>query len=360
VGPVSQGGFRDLLGLRGQAAPQVPDPLRLSSEELVAVQSAADGVQVPDDVLLMLCELRDWCTAQEIAVSDRRWRKVVKLLQVSAWTNGRGKVSIWDCWLLQHCLWDQPEDREKVYDWYAARVGTSAAMDPSRLTRIVVSWEAKLQTDQECRSQMRDERGRPLYDDGNGRSTRKTKGLFQAQRDGVPLYLAPANALFSTGHQVRERSNGGKGFTQAELSDLRIPGYSYHGELFKHWSDRATYLADQNNWLVIEQDLSPMMEPTRHKAVYIAACLREVDQLKADVARYKAQLYQHIQAMEQDIRDHLWVTPDFVQPASDTLKATRQEVETLLSRVDQVRKGFELLPREAPVEAQATRPTKGT
>jgi hypothetical protein len=64
-------------------------------------------VEVPDDLVAMLSELRDWCAAQNIAVSDRRWRKVVKLLQVSALTNGRSKASIWDAWLLQHCIWSE-------------------------------------------------------------------------------------------------------------------------------------------------------------------------------------------------------------------------------------------------------------
>ncbi|MEZ4319738.1 MAG: hypothetical protein R3F61_19635 [Myxococcota bacterium] len=123
-----------------------------------------------DDIVALLCDLRDWCSAEGIQVSDRRWRKVVKLLQVAALTNGRSSVSIWDCWLLQHCLWDEPESREVLYQWYAARVGASAAMDPSRLTRIVVSWEGKLKQDQDSRSQVRDAQGRPLFKGSDGKA----------------------------------------------------------------------------------------------------------------------------------------------------------------------------------------------
>jgi MoxR-like ATPase len=353
VGPVSRGAFLDLLGLRGHPTPVVPDALRLTAADLLAVQTAADSVEVPDDVQVLLCDLRDWSTAEEIAVSDRRWRKVVKLLQVAALTNGRKKVSIWDCWLLQHCLWDTPEDREQVYDWYAARVGTSAAMDPSRLTKIVVSWEAKLHADQESRSQMRDPQGRLLYKGGDGKLTLNTKGRFQGKRGADPLYLAPANSIDERGRTVSDRMNGGEGFTLNELANYQVQYNTWNNQYFQHWVDRAAYIADQTNWFVIELDLPALMEPTRHKDVYVDASLREVDALKAEVTKYKAQLHQHIQAMEKDIRDHLWVTPDFVQPASDTLKVTRQEVETLLARVDKVRKGFELLPRELSPEAPA-------
>jgi MoxR-like ATPase len=100
------------------------------------------------------------------------------------------------------------------------------------------------------------------------------------------------------------------------------------------------------------------MEPTRHKVVFVQSCLREVDDLKSEVAVYKDQLLQHIQSMEADIRDHLWVTPDFVRPASDRLNATRKEVETLLARVDKVRKGFELLPQELSPDT-TTKKTSG-
>jgi hypothetical protein len=47
-----------------------------------------------------------------------------------------------------------------------------------------------------------------------------------------------------------------------------------------------------------------------------------------------------------------------VRPASDRLNATRKEVETLLARVDKVRKGFELLPQELTPDT-TTKKTSG-
>ena len=52
--------------------------------------------------------------------------------------------------------------------------------------------------------------------------------------------------------------------------------------------------------------------------------------------------------MERDIREHLWVTVDFAEPATNTLKETAATVESLLRRATQVREGFELLPRDEP------------
>ncbi len=360
VGPVSRGAFLKLIGLRGHVSATVPAALTLTADDLRAVQTAADAVDVPDDVQVLLLDLRDWATAEDIAVSDRRWRKVVKLLQVAAWTNGRKKVSIWDCWLLQHCLWDTPEEREKVYDWYAARVGTSAAMDPSRLTKIVVSWEAKLKADQDSRTQAKDAEGRGLFKKVDGKSTTEEKGRVYALRDGKEqLYLSPATAWNSLNQQLKERTNAGKGYTVAELDVLNLQNPNHYGtQRFQHWANRDAYLADRSNSLVVDAVWPALLEPTRQKHVYVEACAREVEQLKSDVSAYKGQLLRHVEEMERDIRTHLWVTPDFVQPAATTLKQTRSEVDTLLARVEKLKKGFELLPREDGEQPPAPKPAK--
>ncbi|WP_441287932.1 AAA family ATPase [Sorangium sp. KYC3313] len=346
VGPVSKDAFPILLGLRGHASPEIPEALKLTASDIAAAQSAAERVEVPPDVVAMLCDLRDWCTSEEIPVSDRRWRKIVTLLQVAAITNGRNKVSIWDCWLLQHCLWDTPEDRQKVYNWYASRVGASAAMNPTRLTRIVVSWEGKLKADQDSRSQMRDEQGRLLYKAPDGSLTADTRGRVQGMRGEAKLYLAPAQCwtrqYCQEQYRVRDRTDGGKGYTTNELDALYVGEY----EQFQHWRNRPTYLADPSNWSMADIDLAASMEPTRHKGLYVDACLREIDELKLDVTKYKALLFQHMQSMEDEIRAHLWVTSDFIEPSFQTLQQTRHDIETLLVRVHKVRTGFELLPRE--------------
>lgn len=47
-------------------------------------------------------------------------------LQVAAYTNGRSTVSPYDCLLLQHCLWQRPEERERIYDYLLDKLSTDA------------------------------------------------------------------------------------------------------------------------------------------------------------------------------------------------------------------------------------------
>lgn len=348
VGPVSAKGFSSLLALRGDDAPEIPESLCLTADDLRAVQTAASRVEVPADLVALLSELRDWCAAENIPVSDRRWRKVVKLLQVSALTNGRSKASIWDAWLLQHCLWSKPGDRDKVYEWYTARMGATAAMDPSSLTAVVVAWEAKWKKDKESRAQVRDARGALVYKGADGKPTTLEHGLVRAMRGNQPLFLCPPKTLDpQTGRLVTDRTNGGKGYTEAELNALNVEGRPGWGwEHFQHWGDRAAYLANSSNWHHVDQEFPPLMEPQRHKPEYVDACLREVDGIRARVEEYKANLKRHRAALDAEITCHLWVTPDFAKPAGVSLARTATEVGQLLARVEAVQKGFELLPRD--------------
>lgn len=350
VGPVSESGFDSLLNLRGESTPDVPASARLTEADIAAIRTAARNVQLGADVRALLKALRTWCMAEGIQVSDRRWRKVVNLLQTSAVTNGRDAVSIWDCWLLQHCLWREPEQREALFEWYADRVGASAAMDPSHLTRIVTIWEGKLQSDRDSRSQSRDKKGRPLFKPPGERATTKTTAPAQVLRDKKPLYLAPTNARHLKGN---DRSNGGMGYLRLELNRIHVElndGWGRTTE-FQHWDGRDAYLADSSNWLMADTDLPPAMEPTRHKPAYINDCLSQLESLQHDVESYAAKLDGHAASLDDQIRNHLWLQSEFAERAGSSLGATRGTVAALFERIALLHSGFEGLPREAEAEA---------
>ena len=341
VGPVSKSGFPNLLKLRGDAAPDVPDALKLTRADLDTVQETAGDVRVPDDVVTLLCDLREWCAAEEIPVSDRRWRKVVRLLQTSALTNGRETVSIWDCWLLQHCLWSDAKDRMKIYDWYASRVG-AAAEEPSRLVGIVNAWEGRLDKDKGERSQKRNPKGQLLFTGKNGRHTTKEKG--QDYRDGKPLVILPENA-YSYGSNRRQinPTNDGKGYTRDDIENM-MPIAVGRSSILKNTNELDEYFMNHDYWLMIE--LKPAMEPTKHKSVYIKQNIIELYNHWIKMESHEQGIDQRIESFEDDIRSHLWVTDDFVEPASKGLGKTRADVEKLLDRLAEVMNGFEALPRE--------------
>jgi MoxR-like ATPase len=46
-------------------------------------------------------------TENQINVSDRRWRKIVRLMRTSAFLNDRLEVDLMDCFLIKHCIWNE-------------------------------------------------------------------------------------------------------------------------------------------------------------------------------------------------------------------------------------------------------------
>ena len=72
-------------------------------------------------------------------------------------------------------------------------------------------------------------------------------------------------------------------------------------------------------------ELKPAMEPTKHKSVYIEQNVKELGEHRLKMESYKKDIDQQIESFEADIRSHLWVTDDFVEPAS---KASTRLVPT--------------------------------
>jgi MoxR-like ATPase len=50
----------------------------------------------------------------QISVSDRRWRKIVRLMRTSAFLNDRKEVDLMDCFLIKHCIWNEEEQIQTV------------------------------------------------------------------------------------------------------------------------------------------------------------------------------------------------------------------------------------------------------
>lgn len=95
VAPVSNESFEDLLTLGGAAC----DPeleIRLKLEDLTEVQQLSEKVLLPSSVIELCKAFREHLQREDIYVSDRRWRKVIKLMKVSAFTAGMNEVSNYD------------------------------------------------------------------------------------------------------------------------------------------------------------------------------------------------------------------------------------------------------------------------
>ncbi|KFE69591.1 putative 2-component regulator [Hyalangium minutum] len=338
VPPVSAEGFDALLDLRGTQPIQPKQELLLTRAELEEFRAAASTVVVPPEVKALLKALRAFLEGQQIAVSDRRWRKIVYLLQVSALSHGRTEVSVWDAWLLQHCTWELPEQREAIFDWYQARLGTASAAEPERFTKLVGALEKQLELEKQSRSQARDEQGQLLFSDEKGKPVLQQKGhRRKTNSDKQALFLAPAD-------RHTDRTMGGKGMTREEITSSIRDQYGYYSSS----SQRAeSYLADENNFYFEPYSLLPMMEPTRYSPVHIDGRVRQVDELSEELTQYRRGVEAQIKSVTAIVEDHLWIAPGFSKPARANLEQRQEHANRLVERLKNLRSGFLALPRSS-------------
>ncbi|PMH76971.1 ATPase RavA domain-containing protein [Vibrio cyclitrophicus] len=116
--------FKSMLTTGTSQEAVIPKGLAITDIEYHQWQKELDKLELTDNSFNKLFELKTMLeetvkkqgssSESDLYVSDRRWKKAVKLLKASAFFSGRDSVNPLDIMLLQDCLWHSPESRDVV------------------------------------------------------------------------------------------------------------------------------------------------------------------------------------------------------------------------------------------------------
>ena len=97
--------------------------LQIKESEYKEWARKIDSITVPESVLKCVAKIRralgsvavDFSDERHnVYVSDRRWKKIVRLMRASALVNDRKEVTVADLVPMFHCLWQEPDEANDV------------------------------------------------------------------------------------------------------------------------------------------------------------------------------------------------------------------------------------------------------
>ncbi|MEI8592807.1 ATPase RavA domain-containing protein [Photobacterium sp. Hal280] len=112
--------FKAMLLGEGPEMASLPAELKIKAEEYQQWQVLIDHIQLDEATFETIYQLKSMIEekvesgSSELYISDRRWKKSVRLLKASAFFNGRDSINPLDLLLLQECLWHSPESRQDI------------------------------------------------------------------------------------------------------------------------------------------------------------------------------------------------------------------------------------------------------
>ena len=96
----------------------VGEALKITDDEYKKWNKQIDEIEIPENVFNVIHVVRSFIDQHNqreenkqnpIYISDRRWRKIVRLIRTSAFLNDRKGADLMDCFLIKDCLWNETE-----------------------------------------------------------------------------------------------------------------------------------------------------------------------------------------------------------------------------------------------------------
>lgn len=310
----------------------VGEALKITDDEYKKWNKQIDEIEIPENVFNVIHVIRSFIDQYNqrdenkehpIYISDRRWRKIVRLLRTSAFLNDRKSVDLMDCFLIKDCLWNETEQIQAVSQFVRDAIqkhGYKLSLNLSDIVDELKDFEDDVKTETSFLKEVNVEIPEVIENDfhqiiGFGAETR--------------ISIADYNSL-----------------TYTETS-IYLQVYDYYG-----YRRRGTYSArkGKKNHILIngtEYKLQTTTKTDKKKATKkphpsvkkdwdkrVAVVLTKTSNLKSQIDNYKQSDLKHIKV-------NLFVNPSYAEVVESNLHDLEREIEKLEIEANRIKHYYE-------------------
>ncbi|ABB63920.1 MoxR-like ATPase [Shigella dysenteriae WRSd3] len=222
----------------------VPDALQVTDEEYERWQKEIGEITLPDHVFELIFMLRQQLDKLPDApyVSDRRWKKAIRLLQASAFFSGRSAVAPVDLILLKDCLWYDAQSLNLIQQQIDVLMTGHAWQQQGMLTRLGAIVQRHLQLQQQ-------------QSDKTALTVIRLGGIFSRRQQ----YQLPVNVTASTLTLLLQKP--------LKLHDMEVVHISFERSALEQWLSKGGEIRGKLNGIGFAQKLNLEVDSAQHLVV---------------------------------------------------------------------------------------------
>ncbi|HBQ4076648.1 TPA: ATPase RavA [Klebsiella pneumoniae] len=240
-----KGNFRSMLvSQQDENSNPVPSALQVSDEEFTQWQQQIGNIKLPDAVFELIFQLRQQLDALPNApyVSDRRWKKAIRLLQASAFFSGRDSIAPIDLILLKDCLWHNVESMNLMSQQLETLMTCHAWQQQAMLTRLGAIVQRRIQIQQQ-------------QSDKTALKVTRLGGMFSRK----PHYELPAEIQGTTLTLLLQQP--------LKLHDMEVIHITFEREALANWLEKGGEIRGKLNGIGFAQLLNMDVDTSQHLVV---------------------------------------------------------------------------------------------